>query len=252
MVPVLLGLLFSAAVAVEVTDADWEKETSGKVVLVKFFTTDCVHCKTLQPHWEQLTTYWHSEGRFPDETKFIEVNCDKGVGTARLCSEHGKAGFPTIKWGNPSDLDDVAVARKYEDLKKFADENLRPLCSLTNPAACDEEQAAMLTRIKGLDIAELKRKIVAAEQKIQAALDEFGEGEKKLQANYRRDVEAYGGEEKVPEGKLRAMRSDFSFHHSHIRQKKEKAINAVKEAGLRLARAVLAAKEKEEVAKDEF
>lgn len=249
----MFGLLFSADVAVEVTDADWERETSGKVVLVKFYTTDCSHCKTLQPHWEQLTTHWQSEGRFRDETKLVEVNCDKGAGAGRLCSEHGKAGFPTIKWGNPNDLDDVTIARRgFEELKQFTEENLKPLCGVNKADACDEKQAAMLARIQGLDVVELKSKIATAEEKIKAALAEFDKGEKTLQANYRRDAEKYGGKDKVPEGKLQGMRSDFSFHHSQIRQKKEKAVYAVKEAGLRLAMAVLADKEKKEAMKDEF
>ncbi|CAK0796265.1 unnamed protein product [Prorocentrum cordatum] len=253
LVPVLCGLLFLAAVAVEVTDADWERETSGKVVLVKFYTTDCSHCKTLQPHWERLTAHWHSEGRFRDETKLVEVNCDKGAGTGRLCSQHGKAGFPTIKWGNPNDLDDVSIPRRaFEELKNFTDENLKPLCGIDRPGACDEKQAAMLARIQGLDDAELKRKISAAEEKIKAALADFDKGEKKLQANYRRDTEKHGGKGNVPEGKLRAMRSDFEFHHSEIRRKKEKAVYEVKESGLRLAMAVLSDREKKRAMKDEF
>jgi hypothetical protein len=42
-----------------------------------------------------------------------------------LCQEFGIQGFPTLKWGDPSDLQDYNGGRSYEDLKQFADMNLK-------------------------------------------------------------------------------------------------------------------------------
>lgn len=42
-----------------------------------------------------------------------------------LCEENGVQGFPTLKWGDPSDLQDYQGGRSFEDLKKFATENLK-------------------------------------------------------------------------------------------------------------------------------
>merc|ERR1712151_208996 len=37
-----------------------------------------------------------------------------------LCEANGVQGFPTIKWGDPSNLEDYDGGRDYDSLKKFA------------------------------------------------------------------------------------------------------------------------------------
>eukprot|EP00928_Gymnodinium_smaydae_P029411 TRINITY_DN2215_c3_g1_i1.p1 TRINITY_DN2215_c3_g1~~TRINITY_DN2215_c3_g1_i1.p1 ORF type:complete len:130 (+),score=38.12 TRINITY_DN2215_c3_g1_i1:242-631(+) len=53
-----------------------------------------------------------------------------------LCSTHGVRGYPTIKYGDPGDLQDYNGGRSFEDLKKFAEENLGPQCGPTNLDLC--------------------------------------------------------------------------------------------------------------------
>ena len=43
----------------------------------------------------------------------------------QLCKEFGIQGYPTLKWGDPSDLQDYNGGRSYEDLKQFADEYMK-------------------------------------------------------------------------------------------------------------------------------
>ena len=45
-----------------------------------------------------------------------------------LCEKHGVRGYPTIKWGDPAELKDYQGGRSFDDLKKFASENLGPQC----------------------------------------------------------------------------------------------------------------------------
>ena len=45
-----------------------------------------------------------------------------------LCDSNGVRGFPTIKYGSPSALEDYEGGRDFDSLKKFADENLGPSC----------------------------------------------------------------------------------------------------------------------------
>lgn len=45
-----------------------------------------------------------------------------------LCVKQGVSGYPTIKYGEPGDLKKYEGGRNYEELKKFADENLGPTC----------------------------------------------------------------------------------------------------------------------------
>jgi len=55
-----------------------------------------------------------------------------------LCEKHGVRGYPTIKYGDPTDLKDYQGGRSFEDLKKFASENLGPQCGPTNLDLCSE------------------------------------------------------------------------------------------------------------------
>merc|ERR1712176_473288 len=45
-----------------------------------------------------------------------------------LCEKVGVSGYPTIKYGDPSDLKDYSGGRDFDALKKFASENLGPQC----------------------------------------------------------------------------------------------------------------------------
>merc|ERR1712046_93766 len=45
-----------------------------------------------------------------------------------LCEKHGVRGYPTIKYGDPNELKDYNGGRSFDDLKKFASENLGPQC----------------------------------------------------------------------------------------------------------------------------
>jgi len=56
-----------------------------------------------------------------------------------LCSTHGVRGYPTIKWGDAGDMQDYNGGRSFDDLKKFAEENLGPQCGPTNLDICSED-----------------------------------------------------------------------------------------------------------------
>jgi thiol-disulfide isomerase/thioredoxin len=82
-------------------------------------TRRCGHCKAIKPDWDKLIADFEGS---PDKL-VADVDC-----TAEgepLCTEFGIQGFPTLKWGDPSDLQDYNGGRSYDDLKQFADENLK-------------------------------------------------------------------------------------------------------------------------------
>merc|ERR1712098_608731 len=56
-----------------------------------------------------------------------------------LCNEIGVRGYPTIKHGDPSGLEDYKGGRDFSALKKFA-EGMKPSCSPANIDLCDAEQ----------------------------------------------------------------------------------------------------------------
>jgi hypothetical protein len=61
-----------------------------------------------------------------------------------LCEKVGVQGYPSIKYGDPSDLQDYNGGRDLDELKKFAEESLGPACGPANLDLCDEAKKKSL------------------------------------------------------------------------------------------------------------
>jgi len=83
---------------------------------------------------------------FKDSPTALVADVDCTAEGKDLCEKHGVEGFPTIKYGDPTDLKDYDGARSYDELKKFAEESLGPTCSPVNLDLCDNETK---TKIEG-------------------------------------------------------------------------------------------------------
>merc|ERR1711959_508925 len=94
-----------------------------------------------------------------------------------LCEQFGVQGFPTIKWGDTSALEDYQGGRDYDALKKFAKENLKPMCSPANIDLCDDEKKKEIAEFLDAKIEEKKKEMKDAEAF-------FPEEVKKLQDTY--------------------------------------------------------------------
>merc|ERR1712151_389671 len=101
-----------------------------------------------------------------------------------LCEEHGVEGFPTIKWGDPSALEDYDGDREYSDLESFAKENLKPLCSPSNLDLCDAEKKAQIQKYQAMSEADLQKQIEKVEAEIKEVSETFDKEVEKLQAEY--------------------------------------------------------------------
>merc|ERR1719439_511581 len=72
-----------------------------------------------------------------DETRLVaDVDCTAG-GKA-LCDQGGVRGYPTIKHGDPNNLEDYKGGRDYSALEKFA-KGLKPVCSPAKMDLCEPE-----------------------------------------------------------------------------------------------------------------
>merc|ERR1711937_947102 len=118
-------------------------------------------------------------------------------------------------WGDPSSLEDYSGGRDYEALKKFAKENLKPMCSPANLDLCDEEKKAKITELQAMPAADLTAKIDEKKAEMKTLEETFESEVKKLQ-------EAY----------------------EQLQKDKEKTIADVKSSGLGLMQAVQAAKKR--------
>merc|ERR1739845_305590 len=95
-------------------------------------------------------------------------------------------GFPTIKYGDPSSLEDYTGGRKFDELSKFAQDNLKPMCSPNKIELCDEEKKIEIEKLMTMPDKELKDLIEAEEKKLGKAEDIFKEEVQKLQEKYQK------------------------------------------------------------------
>merc|ERR1712086_280693 len=144
------------------------------------------------------------------------------MGAKPICDANGVKGFPTLKFGDPANLEDYQGARTYDAMKKFIDEELKPTCSPRNLDLCDDDKKE-IEAIMALDDATLDANIAIEEKKIEEAEATFKAGVEELQANYQK-----------------------------LMSEKEETEAAVKAAGLGLMKSVRVIKKKAAVGSDEL
>mmetsp|Transcript_6010 Transcript_6010/g.14004 ORF Transcript_6010/g.14004 Transcript_6010/m.14004 type:complete len:183 (+) Transcript_6010:2-550(+) len=181
------------------------------------FAPWCGHCKKMAPDWNKLMA------EYKDSATQLIADADCTAEGKPICDANGVKGFPTLKHGDPSDLQDYKGARTYDALKKFIDEELKPVCSPSNLDLCDDTKKSEINALFALDDAELATKIAAEEAKIAAADEKFKSGVEELQATYQ---------------KLMAEKEDTEA--------------AVKAAGLGLMKSVQVSKKKAAAGSDEL
>jgi len=167
----------------------------------------------MKPSYDKLMRKWNKGDR--SKTSLIaDVDC-----TAEgkpLCEANGVQGFPTIKWGDPSALEDYSGARDYDGLKKFAKDNLKPMCSPANLDLCDDEKKTQITTLQALSADDLNKQIEDKKAEMKTLEETFETEVKTLQATY-----------------------------ETLQKDKDQTIADVKKSGLGLMQAVQAAKKKE-------
>lgn len=166
--------------------------------------------------WEKLSADY--EG---NEVGFVaEVDCT--ADGKPLCDAEGVQGFPTLKYGDPTSLEDYQGGRSYDDLSKFAKENLKPVCSPSNIDLCDKDKKSKIEELMKTSKEKLEEMIKAEEKKLEEAETWFKEEVEKLQQSYQK-----------------------------LMEEKDKKIADVKDAGLGLMKSVKSALSKKEK-KDEL
>mmetsp|Transcript_45844 Transcript_45844/g.123623 ORF Transcript_45844/g.123623 Transcript_45844/m.123623 type:complete len:175 (+) Transcript_45844:220-744(+) len=163
----------------------------------------------MKPDWDRLMKNWN-KGEKGKTALIADVDCTDEKAKP-LCETHGIEGFPTIKWGDPSALETYEGERDYKALKKFAKDNLKPMCSPANIDLCDDEKKVEIAKFQAMPSAELTAAIEEKQAAIKAAGETFDEEVKKLQATYEK-----------------------------LQKDKEETIKAVKESGLGIMQAVAA------------
>jgi hypothetical protein len=164
----------------------------------------------MKPDWDKLAA------EFKDSKTAVVADVDCTAGGSSLCNEVGVKGYPSIKYGDPSDLQDYKGGRDFASLQKFANENLGPTCGPANLDLCDDDKKATITKFQAMPSAELE-----------AAIKEKTEAMEKLETDFKAFVDG------------------LQSKYKEAMEKKDKDTEDVKNSGLGLMKSVMAHKAKE-------
>jgi len=205
----------------------------------------------MKPDWDALSE---------DFPSVFDVDCT--ADGKDLCEEVGVQSYPTIKYGDPSDkknLKDYEGGRDLESLKKFAEENLAPLCGPQSKDACEAEELKLLEQFMATEVAKLKKDEKALDKK-------FGDRDKKLKKRttklddqYQELSEDEGdhmktkpakGKEKQHEqktAKFDARREKLDAEQKKVEEEAAALKDDLKKSGLKLMKAVIKSSKKSEL-----
>jgi len=134
----------------------------------------------MKPDWDKLMD------AFADSDTALIADVDCTAEGKPLCDANGVRGYPTIKWGDPSNLEDYKGGRDYASLEKFAKESLKPVCGPSNIDLCDDEKKSTIEKFLGMPGDELDKLISESDKKIEEAEEAFKKGVEELQAQYQK------------------------------------------------------------------
>jgi|TARA_B110000977_G_scaffold120668_1_gene155310 protein disulfide-isomerase-like protein len=174
---ILFVTIATCASAIELTPANWDSETAGKVVFLKMFAPWCGHCKAMKPDWDSLMAEYESS----ENILVADVDC---VGDGKdLCDKAGVKGFPTIKWGDPENLSPYEGGRDLAGLKSFA-ASLKVPCNVETLENCDDQEKTLIKELESSTATEITASVDKYNQEMLDIDSTFKERVQKLQATY--------------------------------------------------------------------
>lgn len=167
---------------------------------------------------------------FKDSSTALVGDVDCTADGKSLCEDVGVSGYPTIKYGDPSDLQDYQGGRSFDDLLSFAKTNLGPQCGPKYLELCDDDKKAEIAKYSAMSSEQLDAFIQDAKDKLdklEAVFKEFVSGLDK-------QMEAVSPDEK--DALLERLRKEYKEKSDE----KDAGVAEVKSSGLGLAKAVKA------------
>jgi len=161
----------------------------------------------MKPDWDKLMA------EYKGHASILVADVDCTAAGKDLCETVGVQGFPTIKHGDPNNLEDYEGGRSLKELQTFAKASLGPRCGPANLDLCDAENKAQIDGFMKMESATL-----------QGLIDEQDAALKKIDD----DAEAF----------LKSLQEQYEKSTKEADEKKK----AIKESGLGLMKSVAAHK----------
>jgi len=162
----------------------------------------------MKPDWDKLSA------EFKDHASVVIADVDCTAGGKSLCEQVGVRGYPTLKHGDPDDLQEYNGGRTLKDFQKFV-ADMGPSCSPANLELCDDDKKAKITELQAMSEADR-----------QTAIDDGATQLAKIECDFKAFVD--GLQKQYTEGS----------------EKKDKDLQAAKYSGLGLMKAVHAFEKK--------
>mmetsp|Transcript_32565 Transcript_32565/g.92916 ORF Transcript_32565/g.92916 Transcript_32565/m.92916 type:complete len:188 (+) Transcript_32565:241-804(+) len=179
----------------------------------------------MKADWEKLMA------EFKDSKTALIADVDCTADGKSLCDAMGVQGFPTIKYGDPNDLQDYQGGRKFDDLSAFAKANLGPQCGPKNLDLCDDAKKADIAKFSDMSVSELDEFIAAGKAEIE-----------ELEAAFKAFVGTLDAQVKAAGDKKDEIMPRLRQEYKAESERKDEAVAEVKASGMGLAKSVKAFK----------
>lgn len=163
----------------------------------------------MKPAWDSLIA------EYKDHASVLVADVDCTAGGKALCDEVGVRGYPTIKYGDPDDLQTYNGNRDLADLKKHA-ATLGPACGPANLDLCDTDKKKKIEEFTKMSSTDRASKIMDFQSKQGNLTDEFNAFAKIL---YEQEAA-------------------LSKQYKEVTAKKDKGFEEIKNSGFELLKAV--------------
>jgi len=132
----------------------------------------------MKPAWDKLIAEYDGHST----AGVYDVDCT--AAGKPLCDKVGVRGYPTIKYGDPNNLEDYEGGRDFDALLEFAKENLKPTCGPANLELCDDDKKAEIEKLMAMDESSLNAAIAEKDKELADAEATFKSEVEKLQKKY--------------------------------------------------------------------
>jgi hypothetical protein len=120
-----------------------------------------------------------------DHVLIADVDCTSEAGRP-LCKRYNVDGYPTLKYGDPSNLEEYEGERDYDSLKSLVMDELEPSCSPDFLHLCNRDQKLLIQDYMGMEYKDLDELIEVAMAEILDIEERYEEQIEELQEEARR------------------------------------------------------------------
>jgi len=137
----------------------------------------------MAPAWSKLMD------EYADSATVVVAEADCTGTGKKLCEKHGVKGFPAIRFGDPSNLEEYKNGRDFGSLSDFA-AGLLPPCDVNSLQNCDEEQIQDISELGLLTEEELQVRVSEYDQSVTEINAVFKDAVSELQKTYQKLTQA--------------------------------------------------------------